>query len=257
MSSPQYPQNPGGFPPPQDSYPSSQGQNGFPPPGQYGPPPGQGAYPNQPPNNFPPPGQGQYGYPPPGPQQYGYPPNQQPYGYPAQPGYQQVPYGYPGGALSMSRPSFGQRLVAYIIDAIVLGLLSLVGFIIMTLGAASSINNGSLDCTTVNSGFGSTTSCSGSVGPLFYVGLLLTMVLTLGYYLYFVGKGQTLGDKVGGYRLVAADGSAPGIGKAIIRLIVQGIAGSFFAITYLWMLWDPDKQTLHDKAAGTIAVNVR
>jgi uncharacterized RDD family membrane protein YckC len=72
-----------------------------------------------------------------------------------------------------------------------------------------------------------------------------------------VGRGQTYGDQIAGIRIIDANGNPPGYGKATIRLIVQGFLGGIFLITYLWVLWDADKQTLHDKIAGTISISTK
>jgi uncharacterized RDD family membrane protein YckC len=41
-----------------------------------------------------------------------------------------------------------------------------------------------------------------------------------------------------------------------VRWIVAYISGATIFLGYLWMLWDPRKQTWHDKAAGSFVVKV-
>ena len=58
-----------------------------------------------------------------------------------------------------------------------------------------------------------------------------------------------------GVRVVDADtGAIIGIPRAIVRNLVRIVSGLVFGLGYLWMLWDPRKQTWHDKAANTVVV---
>jgi uncharacterized RDD family membrane protein YckC len=87
--------------------------------------------------------------------------------------------------------------------------------------------------------------------------ILSTFAIYLPYYLILVGKGATVGDKVAGIRIIDANGNPPGYKKALIRLLVQNFISGTLLIGYLWMFWDPDKQTLHDKLAGTISISTK
>ena len=84
-------------------------------------------------------------------------------------------------------------------------------------------------------------------------------------------NGQTVGAKALGIRVVAADGSPmpPEMAyrrAAVLQLftvassmtwILQPLGSVALILNVLWHLWDPQKQTLHDKAAGTIVVIVK
>ena len=79
------------------------------------------------------------------------------------------------------------------------------------------------------------------------------------YYIYFIGRfGQTLGKRWLGVKVVkVGTNEAPGYSKAFLREIVGKIASMLVLfLGFLWMLWDPQKQTWHDKIAGTIVVKV-
>jgi uncharacterized RDD family membrane protein YckC len=54
--------------------------------------------------------------------------------------------------------------------------------------------------------------------------------------------------------VVDADGNRPSVGAALIRTLVAYLSGAVLLLGYLWALWDPRKQTWHDKVAGTFAV---
>jgi uncharacterized RDD family membrane protein YckC len=105
-----------------------------------------------------------------------------------------------------------------------------------------------------------TTNISNLAGkpPAEAVGYILGNIIFYSsfYYVLMIARGQTVGDKVVGIRLIDAKGKAPGYRRAIVRFILQYVC-SIFLITYLWVLWDKEKQTLHDKLAGTISISVR
>lgn len=65
------------------------------------------------------------------------------------------------------------------------------------------------------------------------------------------GWGGTPGKRLLGMRLVNAAGEPPGLARSLIRSVVAGISFIALLLGFLWMLWDRDKQTWHDKAAGT------
>ena len=76
--------------------------------------------------------------------------------------------------------------------------------------------------------------------------------------------GGTIGKLAVGIRVRTADGNVVGWREALLRPILQLIigvgsfvpgAGLITLLDDLWMLWDRQKQTLHDKVAGTIVVH--
>jgi uncharacterized RDD family membrane protein YckC len=89
---------------------------------------------------------------------------------------------------------------------------------------------------------------------LYYV---VAVVVPAVYFTMLEGgpKGQTLGKMALGIRVIdLARGGPIGYGRGFIRYI--GRIASFIVILlgYLWMLWDPEKQTWHDKFAGCVVV---
>jgi uncharacterized RDD family membrane protein YckC len=89
-------------------------------------------------------------------------------------------------------------------------------------------------------------------------GVALSLVFSFGYYTYFHGRtGQTPGDAAVGIRVVDIEsGEVIGYGRAFGRALVSIASILVIAIGYLWMLWDPRKQTWHDKAVGSIPLRV-
>lgn len=147
--------------------------------------------------------------------------------------------------------SFWRRLVAAILDAFLLGVVSS--------AAAEAFTQMSLP-------------------PLPFVEVM--------YAVGFVAYGGTPGMRALSVRVVDSEGSAPGIKRSLIRYVIpalswvplliffaspwwfldHGVAilivlgSAIFAVGLLdplWMIWDPDKQTLHDELASTYVVNDR
>jgi uncharacterized RDD family membrane protein YckC len=91
--------------------------------------------------------------------------------------------------------------------------------------------------------------------------LVSTFVGFIYVWLQLGASGRTLGMLAVGVRAVRADDGKPiGFGRAAGRTVVEfvlqwtAIGG---LLSYLWPLWDPRKQTLQDKAAGTVVVKSR
>ena len=80
------------------------------------------------------------------------------------------------------------------------------------------------------------------------------------YYVFFIGsRGQTLGKMALGIKVIklgAVDGHV-GYTSAFLREIIgKTISALVFGLGYLWMLWDPQKQTWHDKISHTIVIKI-
>jgi uncharacterized RDD family membrane protein YckC len=85
------------------------------------------------------------------------------------------------------------------------------------------------------------------------------LAVVLGYFGYFwSSRGQSIGMMVFGFKVRdQATGRYPSVGKAVWRGFVWWVEAVLTvcligALGWLWMLWDPQKQAIHDKVAGTI-----
>ncbi|MEY4157554.1 MAG: hypothetical protein RL743_49, partial [Actinomycetota bacterium] len=45
-----------------------------------------------------------------------------------------------------------------------------------------------------------------------------------------------------------------GTGRSVGRLVGSFVSGWFFYLGYLWMLWDSEKQTWHDKMVSSVVI---
>lgn len=91
-----------------------------------------------------------------------------------------------------------------------------------------------------------------------------TFVAGLVAFLYFwllhaFWNGQTLGKKLFGIRVVSEYGGRIGVGQTAVRQAVATVLEWLCCVGLLldlaWILFDPRKQALHDKAARTVVVN--
>jgi uncharacterized RDD family membrane protein YckC len=248
------PQDPGAYP----QYP--QGPQPYPGPAPGYDQPGSGQ-----------PGYGQPGYGQPG---YGQPAYGQPgYGQPGsgqqQPGYGQTqPYGGPYQAAYGSDPALAERwrrLVAWIIDSLILGVIVGVLLIPSFIKLAHRLQNIANRYPDINTPAAQTAlhnATSGMFGRFALIGIA-GLVISLAYYWALTAfGGATLGKRAVGTRVVsAADRTLVGPGAAGIREAVFIIGPAipfvgffFWLIDNLFLTWDLQRQCLHDKIAGTVVV---
>jgi uncharacterized RDD family membrane protein YckC len=158
---------------------------------------------------------------PPPPGQYPPPPSQYP-----------PPPGPPPGQLA----DWGQRALAYLVDAAFAVGLIIVGLILSAiLGSASSA-----------------------------LGLLVGLIVYLASIVYWIiqlikqgNTGQTIGKKIIGLKLLKEETGQPiGAGNSIVRAIAHFVDSLICYIGWLFPLWDPKRQTIADKIMGTLVITV-
>jgi len=86
------------------------------------------------------------------------------------------------------------------------------------------------------------------------VDYLLSLALQLGYFWIWNSLGWSPGKRAVGIRIVDAEGLPPGAERGFRRTVGSLVSVFGLFIGYLWALWDPRKQTWHDKMAGTFVV---
>jgi uncharacterized RDD family membrane protein YckC len=122
-----------------------------------------------------------------------------------------------------ARASFGTRLVASLVDGVILIVAG--GILGALLGSDGTQAIGTL--------------------------------LGLAYYVYLEGSpsGQTIGKRAMGIRVIDLETAGPiGYGRAAIRYFGRIVSGIACLLGYFWMLWDDQKQTWHDKFATCVVV---
>lgn len=156
---------------------------------------------------------------------------------------------------------FGARFGAYLLDGLLYGLVSLAFVIVAVVLGIAAFG----DCSLVEYGDGTSdivcppdSPSAGlllaavAVGAVGFLGVVLLYLISLGR------TGQTWGRKIVGIKVVrVGTGAVPGFWRALGRQLFAGvISANIFYLGYLWMLWDSDRQTWHDKVSGTIVIKV-
>jgi uncharacterized RDD family membrane protein YckC len=129
--------------------------------------------------------------------------------------------------ITSERAGFWRRFVATFLDGILLNLVSL------PISAAAGMSMGA------------------SAGAM-----VIIAVISVAYFAAFEGtSGQTIGKRAMGIRVVDADTGDPiGVSRAIGRWFARIVSTVVVYLGYLWMLWDGNKQTWHDKMVSTVVV---
>ena len=92
-------------------------------------------------------------------------------------------------------------------------------------------------------------------GPLFQFGLYLEACL---FYSYFWRlRGQTLGMQVWKIKLISPSLQTLSWQECFARLFFALVSVSMLGLGFIWMLFDPDRLTWHDRASGTRVVLLR
>jgi uncharacterized RDD family membrane protein YckC len=89
------------------------------------------------------------------------------------------------------------------------------------------------------------------------LGTLLGLVVAAVYFTWFHGStGRTPGNAAVGITVVDLNGGGSiGYARALGRWAMSYVSAVVILIGYLWMLWDPKKQTWHDKVVGSLPVH--
>jgi len=81
--------------------------------------------------------------------------------------------------------------------------------------------------------------------------------LLVGYHIAFwTWQGTTLGGIIIGLRVVRTDGEPLRFVDALVRGLSSVFSFAVIGIGCLWLIWDDERQTWHDKIAGTYVVKV-
>jgi uncharacterized RDD family membrane protein YckC len=88
------------------------------------------------------------------------------------------------------------------------------------------------------------------VGP-FFIPIAVLYFVTM-----WTWKGTTIGSIVLGLKIIRTDGRRMNFAVALVRSLSSLFSGVVLFLGFLWAAWDRDKQTWHDKIAGTIVVKM-
>ncbi len=167
-------------------------------------------------------------------------------GYAAPPG-SQTPYVQPTPRSAYLLPEgrvlpplarWWQRLLAWLVDAVMVGIASGV-----VLGITKVI----------------TSTSGGSPETVAAVVVVLYLFVIPAYFVTFhATSGATLGKRLLRIRVCDKDtGATIGFGRAYVRSLVSSLLlliVYLLPVNYLWPLWDPQKQAWHDKAVNSVVL---
>lgn len=153
---------------------------------------------------------------------------------------------------------FGDRALALLIDVAV----SVVALVPMALGFALLV--AAVPDTYATDEYGNLATGGGSGGLAVAGGLVigLSALLALGIQLWnrvfrMGRRGQSIGKSQMGLMLVDTRTGQPiGAGRCFARELLSGLVNQAFYISYLWMLWDANRQTIADLAMTSTVIKV-
>ena len=166
------------------------------------------------------------------------PPYRTPARGPAQPPY--GPLGYPAGVPTLA--SFGIRAAAWVLDWLITGAITAV-VLVPTHAVRQVTVNGATSVSVTAQGYA----------------LSALVVIIYGTALIGSRRGQTIGMRA--LRLRAVDATTGGpityaraLGRALVEYALLVALVVPWVIDMLFPLWDPRRQTLHDKAVNTVVL---
>ncbi len=142
--------------------------------------------------------------------------------------------------LTVTVAGFGRRLVATLIDGLLLGFFTfilafVIGFVALLVEMFNYNPN--------------------EPAPIDQLIILCAAILSLIYYVgSWTKSGQTLGKTLLGLKIVNANGTPISGGKAFLRYIGYIISGAVFSLGFLWLAFDSKRQGWHDKIASTLVI---
>ncbi len=91
--------------------------------------------------------------------------------------------------------------------------------------------------------------------------LLVIFTLLIGWIIWWfivAPRGQNPGKALVGIRVIKVDGRKMTTGSMFVRGLIGVLCGIIpFRLDDLWILWDRDAQTIHDKLAETVVVRAQ
>lgn len=136
---------------------------------------------------------------------------------------------------------FWQRLGAFLIDGVLLGLIA-AGFALLGIALAAAMAPGDGD--------GSPAAAVVSV-----LGFTAALLIGGGLAWRFHARGTSPGARAAHIRILDKHGNPPGINRGLGRLLVATfLSNQILYLGFLWAIWDRENRTWHDHLAGTWVV---
>jgi uncharacterized RDD family membrane protein YckC len=160
-----------------------------------------------------------------------------------------------GPAPGVAYAGFGVRSVAYLIDWLLLGLVSAVvwfGAVVVGVASVGGRFSSTATATTITP---DQAAAAMTVAVYLYAGLGLAWLITALYFIVMWHGGGTIGMRVLGLRVACEEDGRPiGFGRATARYLGYLVDWLALGLGLLWVGVDDRKQGWHDKIAGTLVV---
>jgi uncharacterized RDD family membrane protein YckC len=150
----------------------------------------------------------------------------------------------PGPAPGVAWAGYAERLVAYLLDGLIVSVI-LLAFVLIFGGAAAAVG-----------GVPRSNSLSPGATAFGLVGVLVVIVVPIAYFPFFWARsGQTPGMRPFGIRVVRdADGGRLTTGGAILRLLGMWVSALVLYIGFVWVFIDRRRRGWHDLIGGTVVI---
>jgi uncharacterized RDD family membrane protein YckC len=168
----------------------------------------------------------------------------------------QAPEAELGPAPGVEFATYGARIVGYIIDGIILGVIVAVIWLIVS---ALFLSGASFTIDSTGNVQASSITISGGAIVASVLAFFATLIITLFYFPWFWSHGgQTPGQRMMGIQVVRdIDGGPVSGGAAILRLLGYWISGIVFYLGYIWVFIDKRRRGWFDLIAGTVVIKAR
>ncbi|KAB2851069.1 MAG: RDD family protein, partial [Hyphomicrobiaceae bacterium] len=132
---------------------------------------------------------------------------------------------------------FGQRFISGLIDNLIYIGIYLVGFVIVSLFFIPGVTALSI------------------IGGILAIPVYIAPLAYLVYFMSVKGGGQTIGDRVAGYRTIHEPTGQPmPLGKTFLWVLILAFVGF---ISWIWILIDPKKRALHNIVSESVAIRTK
>lgn len=147
---------------------------------------------------------------------------------------------------------FGSRAAAVVFDGLLAVGAALPGLIVLLAGPSHTAG-----CDVG----GTTRPCTQPTGGTLSTAAALLGIGTVAYLLWYcrrAGRAQSVGQRAGAVRILdVRTGTPVGGWRVFGRHVAKILSAIPLGLGFLWMLWDPRRQTWHDKIASTVVVRTR
>jgi len=147
--------------------------------------------------------------------------------------------------LNAPKGGFLIRLVAYLIDSIILSFITLsliIAGVILLRRGSGALNQADV------------IEIIGAYLPYF---MAVATLIEVFYFTYCHGvTGQTIGKWLCGLKVVKKNGELLGLGRAFLRWLGYWVSRFFFYFGFIWIAFSKQKQGWHDKIAGSYVIRV-